>query len=73
MSDISLLPEEMRGKEKAEESKPQSAPVAESGLKMHVPSMEVDEDIEIIEVDEGDLAAVLSEEPFMTKFTYRLS
>ncbi len=73
MSDISLLPEDMRGKEQMEESKPKPAPVAESGLKMHVPSMEADEDIEIIEVDEGDLAAVLSEEPFMTKFTYRLS
>jgi hypothetical protein len=35
--------------------------------------MEADEDIEIIEVDEGDLAAVLSEEPFMTKLTYRMS
>lgn len=73
MSDISLLPEDMRGKERIEENKPRPAPSTEAGLAMHVPSVEADEDIEIIEVDEGDLAAVLSEEPFMTRLTYRLS
>ncbi|MCW1892580.1 MAG: hypothetical protein KIH65_005100 [Candidatus Uhrbacteria bacterium] len=73
MSDISLLPEDMRGKERTEEEKSRPAPSAEAGLAMHVPSVEADEDIEIIEVDEGDLAAVLSEEPFMTRLTYRMS
>lgn len=73
MSDISLLPEDMRGKEQTEETKPRPTPDTEPGLRMHVPSVEADEDIEIIEVDEGDLAAVLSEEPFMTKLTYRMS
>ncbi len=74
MPDISLLPEEMRGKE--EEVRTGKKPAEQKqpgGLKMHVPDAVVDEDIEIIEVDEGDLAAVLSEEPFMTRMTYKLS
>ncbi len=74
MSDISLLPEEMRGKE--ELKKDAKPPVSESGsggLKMHVPETEPDEDIEIIEVDEGDLASVLADEPLMTRLTYKLS
>lgn len=53
---------------KSAEKKPQAG-----GLAMHIPETTADEDIEIIEVDEGDLAAVLSDEPFMTRFTYKLS
>jgi hypothetical protein len=73
MSNVSLLPENLREKEKKSEniSAPQNG--AEMDLKMHVPQEASDEDIEIIEVDEGDLAAVLSDEPFMTRFTYKVS
>lgn len=72
MGDISLLPEDLRGRE--QEIKSQApVPAADGGLKMHVPDAMVDEDIEIIEVDEGDLAAVLSDEPFMTRLTYKIS
>jgi hypothetical protein len=74
MSDISLLPEEMRGKEELKKDAKQ--PAGESGaggLRMHVPEAEADEDIEIIEVDEGDLASVLADEPLMTRLTYKLS
>ena len=74
MEDISLLPDNMRGKEEEVRVDKKPAPEAQpGGLKMHIPEAEVDEDIEIIEVDEGDLAAVLSEEPFMTRMTYQLS
>lgn len=73
MSDISFLPEHMRAQEEAEKAHPKKPEQESGGLKMHVPDAVVDEDIEIIEVDEGDLAAVLSEEPFMTRFTYKLS
>ncbi len=74
MSDISLLPEEMRGKEesKKEGMPPTSQPIP-AGLRMHVPDAEPEEDIEIIEVDEGDLASVLADEPLMTRLTYKLS
>ncbi|MFA5129397.1 MAG: hypothetical protein WC477_00585 [Patescibacteria group bacterium] len=72
MSDISLLPGELRDEEKKEQSHFPS-PISEAGLKMHVPAEMADEDIEIIEVDEGDLAAVLSDEPFMTRLTYQIS
>jgi Tfp pilus assembly protein PilN len=74
MGDISLLPEDLRGQEQRVKVPPAVPSHDETGgLKMHVPDAMVDEDIEIIEVDEGDLAAVLSEEPFMTRFTYQLS
>jgi hypothetical protein len=74
MSNISLLPEEMRGKEelKSGGSQPTSEQ-APAGLRMHVPDTEPEEDIEIIEVDEGDLASVLADEPMMTRLTYKLS
>lgn len=73
MSNVSLLPEDLREKEKKSEHAPSPQNEAESDLKMHVPQETADEDIEIIEVDEGDLAAVLSDEPFMTRLTYKIS
>lgn len=73
MPDISLLPEDMRGKEEeVRTGKPAEKPQV-GGLKMHVPEAAADEDIEIIEVDEGDLATILSDEPLMTRFTYKIS
>lgn len=74
MADISLLPEDIRGREEQIKQKPPTSSSSDEGsFKMHVPDAMVDEDIEIIEVDEGDLAAVLSDEPFMTRMTYKLS
>lgn len=74
MGDISLLPEDLRGKEdRVKDQAPTSSKPDEGGYRMHIPDAMVDEDIEIIEVDEGDLAAVLSDEPFMTRITYQLS
>lgn len=74
MSDISLLPEDMRGKEELKMAgKTPAAEKSAGGLRMHVPEAEPEEDIEIIEVDEGDLATVLADEPFMTRLTYKLS
>jgi len=73
MSDISLLPEDMREKEEKKREGTTTQATSTGGLKMHVPEAEPEEDIEIIEVDEGDLASVLADEPFMTRLTYKLS
>lgn len=76
MSDISFLPQDMRAEEekmKQTPPPPAASPKPTDDLKMHVPNAEADEDIEIIEVDEGDLAAVLSDEPLMTRLTYQAS
>jgi hypothetical protein len=73
MTDISLLPEEMRGREQEQKEEKRAQTVRAGGLNMHVPEAAPDEEIEIIEVDEGDLAVILSDEPFMTRMTYKLS
>ncbi|OGL73016.1 hypothetical protein A3E39_04765 [Candidatus Uhrbacteria bacterium RIFCSPHIGHO2_12_FULL_60_25] len=73
MPDISLLPENLRGKEERERtSKPAPAP-EQAVLKMHVPTSTADEDIEIIEVDESELSIILAEEPLLTRLTYQVS
>jgi Tfp pilus assembly protein PilN len=72
MADISLLPEDMRGKETEEKTTPPKKAETEAGLRMHIPEAEPEEDIEIIEVDESDLEAVLADEPFMTRLTYKI-
>jgi hypothetical protein len=74
MSDISLLPEGLRGNEQSvQKQKPPAPPVEQPGLKMHVPSSMADEDIEIIEVDESDLGAILADEPLFTRLSYQMS
>lgn len=72
MADISLLPDEARKREQQlpPSKKTETTP---GGLKMHIPEAETDEDIEIIEVDEGDLGTVLADEPFLTRFMYQAS
>ncbi|MBI4139063.1 hypothetical protein HY479_02835 [Candidatus Uhrbacteria bacterium] len=63
--DISLLPEEMRKRE--EELKKKSAPPpAVEKVSMHLPDAE-QEDIEIIEVDEGEVKDVLAGEPALSR------
>ncbi|MDD5726421.1 MAG: hypothetical protein PHC53_03365 [Patescibacteria group bacterium] len=70
MTDISLLPQDFRDKEE-ELKKQQGAeqpPAVDSS--MHVPKEEA-EDIEVIEVEEGEVEQVLSNEPFLTKMIYK--
>ena len=76
MSDISLLPEGLRGNEQTPKvGSPPTTPLTVPGdLKMHVPSsVTADEDIEIIEVDESDLGAILADEPWFTRLSYQAS
>jgi hypothetical protein len=76
MSDISLLPEGLRGNEQAPKvgTPPTPSLTAPGDLKMHVPSsVMADEDIEIIEVDESDLGAILADEPLFTRLSYQAS
>ncbi|MEO5927918.1 MAG: hypothetical protein ABIO72_04315 [Patescibacteria group bacterium] len=68
MSDISLLPDEMRRPE--EELKKAPVPQKEDNLKMYVPKSP-DEDVEIIEVDEGDVGDVLQGESFLAKALFQ--
>lgn len=69
MSDeISLLPENLRGKE--EELKKAPHPSQEEHFKMYVPKAE-EEDVEIIEVDEGEVGEVLEGEPFLTRLIFK--
>ncbi len=71
--EISLLPENLRGKEERE-TKAKPAPVGEEGgLKMYVPPATAEEDVEIIEVDESELGIILAEEPLLTRLTYQVS
>ncbi|MHB8831358.1 MAG: hypothetical protein ACYC44_04580 [Patescibacteria group bacterium] len=70
MTDISLLPQDFRDKEE-ELKKQQGAEQPPAGdSSMHVPKEEA-EDIEVIEVEEGEVEQVLSNEPFLTKMIYK--
>jgi hypothetical protein len=74
MSDISYLPEDLRSTEASvQKQKPATPSVDAAVLKMHIPASTADEDIEIIEVDESELGAILADEPFFTRFSYQLS
>jgi hypothetical protein len=67
--DISLLPEEIRKKE--EELKSHTPPPTTGGdVKMHLPHPEQD-DVEIIEVDEGEVGEVLKGESFVAKTLFK--
>lgn len=70
MSDISLLPESIRAKEEQVKKEQASEQQPESVSLMHVPKDEF-EDVEIIEVEEGEVDQILSSEPFMTRFLYK--
>lgn len=67
-SDISLLPENLRKREE-QLKKQTSAEETEEAVKMHLPDAE-DEDIEIIEVDEGEVGEVLAGEPAFTRTVF---
>lgn len=69
--DISLLPEDQRRREEElkGETKPGSAP---EELKFSIPPEEKEE-IEVIEVDEGEVEQVLASEPGLARFAYKLT
>ncbi|MFA5935700.1 MAG: hypothetical protein WC787_02515 [Patescibacteria group bacterium] len=70
MSDgISLLPEELRKKEEELKKSPRP-PSEEDKLKMYIPKAE-EEDIEIIEVDEGEIGEVLEGEPLVARILFK--
>jgi len=71
---ISLLPEELRKKEDALKKNEQPEKPAKNGseLNFFIPAEE-GEDIEIIEVDEGEIEQVLANEPFVTRFAYHVT
>lgn len=68
--EISLLPEEQRKKElNIKEQAPVAAPAE---LKFSTPVQE-GEDIEVIEVDEGEIDQVLAGEPLLTRLAYKFT
>lgn len=72
MSDeISLLPDELRKKEE-ELKQTKSTVVKPSDIKFSVPADE-QEDVEVIEIDEGDVDQVLAGEPPLSRFLYKIS
>jgi Tfp pilus assembly protein PilN len=70
MPDISLLPEELRKREEELKNKEIQQSKAAESLKMHVPNHE-DEDVEIIEIDEGEIGDVLKNEPLISRYVFR--
>lgn len=72
MSDgISLLPEDMRRKEEESKKRPSPPSKPDEKLKMYVPRAE-QEDIEVIEVDEGDVSEVLEGEPLVARVLFKM-
>lgn len=73
MSDsISLLPEELRKKEEALRQQPKPAPSGAESLKFSIPKEE-QEDIEVIEIDEGEIEQVLANEPLIARIVYKVT
>ncbi len=71
-SDISLLPEGMRKHEETMKSvEPQHNEPAQD-LRFSVP-IEEGEDVEVIEIDEGEVDQVLAGEPMLTQIAFRVS
>ncbi len=62
---ISLLPENLRKREDQFKKEAQT-PEAEEDVRMHLPDPE-EEDIEIIEIDEGEVGEVLAGEPALSR------
>lgn len=67
--DISLLPEELRKKEEELKKAPPTPPTPEN-LRMYVPKAE-EEDIEVIEVDEGEIGEILEGEPLLSRVLFK--
>ncbi len=72
MSDISLLPDQFREKEAEIVHQETVAEQPTGSLSMHVPKIE-EEEIEVIEVEEGEVDQLLVGEPFYSRLYYRMS
>ncbi|MCC7357432.1 hypothetical protein IT408_02900 [Candidatus Uhrbacteria bacterium] len=71
MSDsISFLPEDLRKKEETQRQQQKTTPNGASDLKFSIPKIE-QEDIEVIEIDEGEIEQVLANEPLIARIVYR--
>lgn len=71
MSDsISLLPEDLRKKEEVLRQQPKPQPPSAGELKFSIPKEE-QEDIEVIEIDEGEVEQVLANEPLIARIIYK--
>lgn len=69
--DISFLPDNLRKKEQELHRQPPVEPTSTSeGMKFTVPKAEED-DVDVIEIDEGDVDQVLAQEPAVTRWYYR--
>jgi hypothetical protein len=72
-SDISLLPEELRKKEETlRQDQPKKQEQKPSEMRFSIPPEE-GEDVEVIEIDEGEIDQVLEGEPKLARFLYRLN
>ncbi len=67
---ISLLPDDLRKKEETLRQQPKPAPTGAEGLKFSIPKEE-QEDIEVIEIDEGEIEQVLANEPLIARIVYK--
>ncbi|MFA6099515.1 MAG: hypothetical protein WC750_01390 [Patescibacteria group bacterium] len=70
MSDISLLPQDFREKEEQLKKEQATEQVPAETASMHVPQEE-GEDVEIIEVEEGEVDQVLKNEPLLSRIIYQ--
>lgn len=69
--EISLLPESDRRREDAEKRRRPIPEEEERTPSMHLPADETGEDLEVIEVDEGDLTDVLAGEPWLSRSLFQ--
>ncbi len=69
---ISLLPEELRTKEELAKQGPAPKTTSPSELRFNVPLEEGADDVEVIEIDEGDVDQVIASQPPLTKALYRI-
>jgi len=70
MSDISLLPQDLRDKEEELKKEQETVQETAGGTTMHVPKSET-EDVEVIEVDESEVDQILKTEPLMSRLIYK--
>ncbi len=68
--DISFLPDELREKEEKIKNT-NTSPTSEDRLKMYIPQPE-EEDIEVIEVDEGEVGEILGGEPLLARVVFKV-
>lgn len=70
MSDISLLPQDFKDKEEELKKINESDQKSDESSTMHIPTDDAD-DVEIIEVEEGEVDQVLNNEPAISRLIYK--